>query len=134
MVTMLGGVVSSVAQTFQVKDQASGFVAGLPSNENYAFNNVASYIQDNWRLKPNFTVRAGLKWEYYSPLHEDDNLGFLPILGGRSFDQVMLDPATQVSFVNGQFYNKDLNNFGPTAGFAWDLTKDGKTAVRGGYS
>ena len=46
----------------------------------------------------------------------------------------MLDPATTLTFVNGEFYNKDLNNFGPTAGFAWDLTKDGKTAVRGGYS
>ena len=38
----------------------------------------------------------------------------------------MLDPATTVTFVNGEFYNKDLNNFGPTAGFAWDLTKDGR--------
>ena len=36
--------------------------------------------------------------------------------------------------MNGDFYKKDLNNFGPTVGFAWDLTKDGKTAVRGGYS
>ena len=46
----------------------------------------------------------------------------------------MLDPATTITFVNGDFYKKDLNNFGPTAGFAWDLTKDGNTAVRGGYS
>ena len=35
----------------------------------------------------------------------------------------MLDPATTVTFVNGEFYKKDLNNFGPTAGFAWDLTQ-----------
>ncbi len=72
-------------------------------------------MQDNWRWKPNFTVRAGLKWEYYSPLKEDNNLGFLPILNGRSLDQVMLDPTTQVTFVDGDFYNKDLNNFGPTS-------------------
>ncbi len=107
----------------------------FPPNENYTLDNIAAYVQDNWRWKPNFTVRAGLKWEYYSPLREDDDLGFLPVLNGRSFDQVMLDPATHASrFVNGDFYKKDLNNFGPTAGFAWDVTKDGKTAVRGGYS
>ena len=35
----------------------------------------------------------------------------------------MLDPTTQVTFVDGDFYNKDLNNFGPTVGFAWDLPR-----------
>ena len=121
-------------RTFQVEDTSSGFVGGIASNENYTLDNIAAYVQDNWRWKPNFTVRAGLKWEYYSPLKEDDNLGFLPILNGRSLEQTMLDPATELTFVDGDIYNKDLNNFGPTLGFAWDVTKDGKTAVRGGYS
>ncbi len=130
----LGGAVSSVAQTFQVKDKTSGFVTGIPSNENYSLNNIATYVQDNWRLTPSLTVRAGLKWEYYSPLREQDDLGFLPVTDGRSIEQVMLDPLTKVTFADGGFYKKDLNNFGPNVGFAWDATKDGKTAVRGGYS
>jgi hypothetical protein len=130
----LSGIVSSVQQTFQVRDTTSGFVAGIPSNEHYTLDNIALYLQDSWRWKPNFSVRAGLKWEYYSPLREDDNLGFLPRTTGRSIDQVMLDPASAVTFVDGDYYKKDLNNFGPTIGFAWDLTSDGKTAVRGGYS
>jgi TonB dependent receptor-like, beta-barrel len=134
LASWVGGIVSSVAQTFQVQDTSSGFVPGIPANENYTLDNVAAYVQDNWRWKPNFTIRGGVKWEYYSPLREDNNLGFLPVLNSRSFDQVMLDPATTVTFVAGDFYKKDLNNFGPTAGFSWDLTKDGKTAVRGGYS
>jgi hypothetical protein len=134
LASWLSGTISSVAQTFQVKDQSSGFVAGIPANENYTLDNVAMFVQDNWRWKPNFTVRGGVKWEYYSPLKEDDNLGLLPILNNQSFDQVMLDPSTKVTFVNGDFYKKDLNNFGPTVGFSWDVTKDGKTAVRGGYS
>ena len=134
LASWLGGVVSSVSQTFQVQNKTSGFVPGIPANENYTLDNIAAFVQDNWRWKSNFTVRAGLKWEYYAPLREDDDLGFLPILENRSFDQVMLDPTTRVGFVNGYMYRKDLNNFGPTAGFAWDVTKDGKTAVRGGYS
>ena len=48
-----------MAQTFQVEDQTSGFVGGIPSNENYTLDNIAAYVQDNWRWKPNFTVRAG---------------------------------------------------------------------------
>ena len=134
MNAFISGTVSSVSQTYQVKDATSGFVAGVPANETYTLDDIALYVQDSWRWKPNFTVRAGLKWEYYSPLREDQNLGFLPIINGRSFDAVMLDPATRITFADGGYYNKDLDNFGPNAGFAWDLTGSGKTVVRGGYS
>ena len=134
MASWLSGTITSVAQTFQVENKTSGYVPGIPSNEFYTLDNIALFLQDNWRWKPNFTVRGGLKWEYYSPLKEDGDLGFLPVLNGRSFEEAMLDPTTTVGFVNGHFYEKDLNNFGPTIGFAWDVTNDGKTAVRGGYS
>jgi hypothetical protein len=134
MAAWLGGVVTSVQQTFQVQDASSGYIPGIPSDEQYTLDNAAAYVQDNWRWKPNFTVRAGLKWEYYSPLREDNNLGFLPVIGNRPFDQVMLDPTTRITFTDGDYYKKDLNNFGPNVGFAWDLTNDGKTAARGGYS
>lgn len=131
---ILTGRINSVAQTFQVKDQTSGYVPGYQSDRNFTLNNIAAYIQDSWRLKPNFTVRAGLKWEYYSPLKEDNNLGFSPVLNGRSYVDVLKDPNATVSFVDGGIYNPDRNNFGPTVGFAWDVFKDGKTSVRGGYS
>jgi hypothetical protein len=131
---MLSGTISGVGQTFHVPDRSSGFVAGIPSNANYRLNNTALFLQDNWRWKPNLTLRAGLKWEYYSPLQEDDNLALLPVLNGRPLRDVLLDPNGRVTFVNGGFYDKDLNNFGPTVGFAWDPFKDGRTAIRGGYS
>jgi hypothetical protein len=134
MAAFLSGTISSVTRTFQVSSKTSGYVPGIPSDENYTLDNIATFVQDNWRWKPNFTIRAGLKWEYYSPLREDDDLGFLPVLGGRPIDQVMLDPTARLAFAEGEYYKKDLNNFGPTVGFAWDLTRDGKTAVRGGYS
>jgi hypothetical protein len=133
LASWLSGTISSVEQTFQVLNTTSGYVPGIPESSVYILDNVAAYLQDNWRWKPNLTIRAGLKWEYYSPLREKDNIGFLPVLNG-SFEQTMLDPATRLEFINGDMYNKDLNNFGPTVGFNWDPTSDGKTAVRGGYS
>ena len=68
LASWLGGIVTSVARRSRSRTQTSGFVAGIPANENYTLDNIATYLQDNWRWKPNFTVRAGLKWEYYSPL------------------------------------------------------------------
>jgi hypothetical protein len=134
MLSMLTGTISAVTRTFQVQDQTSGYVPGIPNNRNYTLNNVASYIQDNWRLKSNFTVTAGLKWEYYSPVSEDDNLGFLPVANGKSYDQVLRDPNATITFINGGMWKPDRNNFGPTIGFGWDVFKDGKTGVTGGYS
>ena len=42
MAAWLGGIVTSVAQTFQVKDKTSGYVPGIPSNENYTLDNIAA--------------------------------------------------------------------------------------------
>ena len=58
LASWLGGIATSVNQTYQVKDKTSGYVAGLPANENYTLDNIAAYVQDNWRWKSNFTVRA----------------------------------------------------------------------------
>lgn len=74
----LGGVVSTVSQTFQVRDRTSGFVAGIPNENNFTFDNWALYLQDNWKIKPNLSLRLGLKWEYFSPLREDSDLQLFP--------------------------------------------------------
>jgi hypothetical protein len=131
----LGGIVSTVAQTFQVQDRSSGFVPGIADNRNFTFNNSNVYIQDNWRLKPGLTIRGGLKWEYFSPLREDSNLLLLPSqTSGQSTRDALLNPAGTVDFVNGGMYGSDRNNFGPTLGFAWDPFKNGRTSVRGAYT
>jgi hypothetical protein len=135
LLAMLSGSISQLAQTFQVESQTSGFVGGIPNDRNWSLDNYAMFIQDNWRWKPNVTIRAGLKWEYFSPVREDNNLAFVPVLGnGQSTAAAMMNPATTVSFANGGMWNSDFNNFGPSVGVAWDPFRDGKTSVRAGYS
>lgn len=75
----LGGVISSVSQTFQVLDQNSGFLPGLPNIRNYRLDDWNVYAKDSWRLRSNLTISYGLKWEYFTPMREDHNLGLIPV-------------------------------------------------------
>ncbi|WP_291984733.1 TonB-dependent receptor [Luteitalea sp.] len=129
----LGGVISQVSQTFQVADRESGYVPGLANVRDFSLDNYAVFLQDSWRIRPNVTIRAGLKWEYYSPLREDNNLALLPVNTGTPIETT-LNPAGTVDFVDGGFYKADRNNFAPSVGVVWDPFSDGKTSVRAAYS
>ncbi len=74
-------------------------------------NYYALYFQDEWRVKPSFTLTYGLRYEY----QEHDQ----PAVTNPLY------PST------GQI-PQDKNNFAPRVGFAWDINGNGKSVVRGG--
>jgi len=88
------------------------------------FNNGLSFFgQDDFRVTSHLTLNLGLRWEYFGPVSEQNN-----ILANLGTDGVLHLVGT--GGVNGA-YNRDLNNFGPRFGFAWNPIK--RTIVRGGY-
>jgi hypothetical protein len=131
------------------------------------FMNTEFYVQDNWRVKRNFTIDAGVRFYYITPTetHGDQIAQFEPgqwaagsapqlfqpintAQGRRAVNPVTgeilplvylgrLVPGTG-NFTNGmQTYDgtpQQTSPFkaAPRIGFAWDVTGDGKTAVRGG--
>ncbi len=95
---------------------------GFPGGGLGPDNRFSLYIGDSWKIKPNFTVTAGLRYVRDTGRTDSD-----------------LGPIAALDQFNNQFYSglgnavKQQNqNFAPQLGFAWDPKSDGKTVIRGG--
>ncbi len=86
-------------------------------------NGFSFFAQDDYRMSSTLTVNFGLRWEYFGPMSEKNNL--LSNLG-RDGNLAMVG----TDGLNG-LYNRDLHDFAPRLGFAWQVAKN--TVVRGGY-
>jgi carboxypeptidase family protein/TonB-dependent receptor-like protein len=90
---------------------------------------IATYIQDDWRARPNLTFNVGLRWEYDTDIFgNDSSYGACPTLTAQP-----TSPCTWVSNVLGLHRSPDRKDIGPRLGFAWDPFNKGKTVIRGGY-
>ena len=117
---------------------------GPPSfKRHYRYNESAFYGEDAIRLTRRLTVTLGLRWEYFGVLHSpqgektlDANF-FLDAVGqskAQNPSKTIYEQIRDGRFGRtGQFFNQDWNNFGPRVGLAWDISGNGRTAVRAGY-
>jgi Carboxypeptidase regulatory-like domain/TonB dependent receptor/TonB-dependent Receptor Plug Domain len=123
-----------------VNDFARGFVTDFEqSNANrqgYRDKFFSAYAQDDWKVRHNLTLNIGVRWEYDAPLTEirDQLSTFHPGQQSTVFPDApvgLVYPGDKG--VTRSTYNRDLNNFAPRFGFAWDPRGDGRWSVRGGY-
>jgi len=101
------------------------------------YHEAALYAQDAWKFNRRLTINLGLRWEYFGPQqNKDPKLDSNFYLGAGS--NIELQSATGTVQIGenspvGGLWKKDWHDFGPRVGFAYDLTGDGKTSIRGGW-
>jgi hypothetical protein len=100
-------------------------IAGVPPpGKNVAKNeDYGIFAQDTWRVTPNFTLNYGLRWEAQilpEPVIPPSQTAYASLIGNPSFpsDGTLHSPKKQ---------------FQPRFGFAWDISKVGKSVLRASY-
>jgi hypothetical protein len=95
--------VDDLKQGFNQSDPTTWTIA-LPQVAQPETKNTSAYIQDAWRVMPNFTVSAGFRWESQQLL-------------GRGGVQ-----ATKIN-----------DNYAPRLGLVWDVANNGRSKLYANY-
>ncbi|HXR79223.1 MAG TPA: carboxypeptidase regulatory-like domain-containing protein, partial [Bryobacteraceae bacterium] len=138
--------------TFTFTGASSGvdfadFLIGIPDTSSIAFGNADKYFResvydayftDDWRISPEFSLNAGIRWEYGAPITElYGRLVNLDIAPGFSAVAPVV-ANNPVGPLTGQNYpssliHPDKNAFEPRIGLAWRPLSGSSLVVRAGY-
>lgn len=112
------------------------FLLGMPTNgeakamplTHYRWTSFQPYIEDTWKIRPNFTVNLALAYFINTPPNPSDadkNLvhGFDFTTGEETF--------AALGQLNPEVFAMTKTNFAPRAGFSWQANS--KTVVRAGW-
>ena len=94
-------------------------LVNTPSGHKESGTNLGIYVQDSWTLG-RVTINPGIRFERFQMSIPEQSAGAGRWVPERHF-------AAQENIV-------DWKSVSPRFGFAWDLTGDGRTAVKGGIS
>src|SRR6202012_6035584 len=142
------------------------FLLGYPDNTtlaqvtNPAMNGLgysyAWFAQDDWKILPNLTINAGLRYEVHPPLKDThyNTAAFLPDYNENGIHGAVAGRHAQgLTYTNAGFAASiaptpiltakqaglplklrytDKTDFEPRIGFAWRLAGNDKTVIRGG--
>lgn len=151
---LLGGIVGSGTVAANFTGPGTGAVIGAPSLQKFQYETIGLYFADQWRVNSELTLNLGLRWDYFTPLRNKDQVYLEPDLQGaetvEEIRSVLTNPVGNYVLLGknagkpGHFFKPDLNNFGPNISFAYSprgngglmgnlLGSEGETVIRGGF-
>jgi len=135
-----GGIYQSARQTRQNFESpivfyanTAALLANTPNRIQVGFGvnpyritdwNGGLFVQDDYKLRQNIVVSAGLRWDYFSVPSERDN---------RLFNRNGPSGLGTLRTAEQGIYDSDKNNFAPRLSVAWTLDNDGRTVARAGF-
>jgi hypothetical protein len=99
--------------------EGSIFNGGATGQRHTVQNYYIGYAQDEWRINPSLTLNYGMRYDYYTPMRERDNLQVK-----FNIETGAIDPNTTPLFASKK------NNFQPRASLSW--AANDRTAIRAG--
>jgi len=128
-------------------DDFADFLLGIPDTSSIAFGNADKYFResvydayftDDWRMSPELTLNAGMRWEYGAPITElygrlvnlDITPGFAAVAPVVGLDP--LGPLTGERYPSS-LTHPDKTGFEPRIGLAWRPIAGSSLVVRAGY-
>ena len=120
----LAGYVTNSSGATIVRPAPGVSVTGSFLQRDYTQNSFDWFVHDNWQVTQSLAVNFGVRYSYLGPLGDEKQLitTFVP-------GQGIVGPGHGLSTL----YRRDLNNFAPRLGFAWQPLKGKATVIRGGY-
>jgi hypothetical protein len=130
---------SSYASFLLGAASTSGIGLQAVSETGGRYHDTSPYVEDVWKVKSNFTVNIGLRWDYFPPFHEvEDRWSFL----NPNLTNSITQTPGELQFAGnhgGQGVSCGcrtpvqtwFKNFGPRVGFAY--SPNPTTVIRAGY-
>jgi hypothetical protein len=150
--TFDGGYTGSALADFELGDAYQYIEGSQHEKSNLNFTNVSLYAQDKFHVIPRLTFNYGVRWEYYPQETAVGGIG-LSFFQSSAFSYAKAPTvlpngsivAGTQNFGNGIVLTGAKAPYGyswapnthdtiePRVGFAYELTKDSKTVLRGGF-
>ena len=153
---LLTGRVVTVGRTAFLDEDGNYTLQGQQTSR-FRQREFGFFAQDSWRMKPNFTLTYGVRWEpQQSPVSlnsvfaKTDLAGVFGVSAGRGLFNPGVSPGAKpaeytVASPGEKFYKTDWNNFAPSIGFAYSpnwnnsflgrlFGESGQSVIRAGYS